>query len=70
MKAIKGHQRPQSKKVKKSHFINHHFLTYTQDAFPSSKKVVMPKSLKKVIKGQQLKNASFYQLHITLFFPT
>ena len=64
MKAIKGHQRPQSKKVKKSHFINHHFLTYTQDAFPSSKKVVMPKSLKKVIKGQKLKNASFYQLHI------
>ena len=54
MKAIKGHQRPQSKKVKKSHFINHNFLTYTQDAFSSPKKVVKPKILKKVIKGQEL----------------
>ena len=62
MKAIKGHQRPQSKKVKKSHFINHNFLTYTQDAFSSPKKVVKPKILKKVIKGQELKNDPFYQL--------
>ena len=34
----------------------------TQDVFPCPKKVVKPKSLKKVIKGQELKNVSFYQL--------
>ena len=68
-KANEGHQRPQSKKVKKSHFINHHCLIDTQDAFPCPKKVVKPKSLKKVIKGQKLKNVSFYQLSMS-FEPT
>ena len=63
-KADEGHQRPQSKKVKKSHFTNCHCLIYNQYAFPCPKKVVKPKSLKKVIKGQTLKNVSFYQLHI------
>ena len=34
LKAGQGHQRPQSKKVKKSHFINQYCLIYAQEAFP------------------------------------
>jgi hypothetical protein len=61
-KADESHQRPQIKKVKKCRFFNRHCLIYNQDPFPCPKKVVKPKSLKKIIKGQTLKNVSFYQL--------
>ena len=62
MKAIKGHQRPQSKKSEKSHFINH-CLIYAQEAFHQHENSSKAQETDKGLQRPQSKKVtvSFYQ---------